>query len=1080
MERLSKTGLAVPDRVPWGTHLCQFYETKGDLLEVLVPYFKEGLLANEACVWITSDPLSVEEAIAALRAAVADLDQRLATGQMEIVPHETWYLRGGGFHVEALVTALEEKLAIALGQGYDGLRTTGDVSCVQDERWPSLIAYEEKIQAAIHAKKMISHCSYRQNLCTVAQVFQAVNAHDFAFVKRDGGWECIESKGTQRLLNRLLVKKHALDSSISPLVMTNLEGRVTYANPAAMKAWGYPSEREVLDRPVAEFVDDPGQLALYLNEVRTHGESVGELVAKRKDGTAFEAEIYGSLTRDDEGLPIGMMASCLDVTARKEAERQRAHRQRAEASLRDSEERLQTIVQNTSEIIYTLSSAGVFTYVSPAWPRLLGHDLPEVMGHRFAQFVHPDDIAACQVFLENVLTGEARWPSIEIRVRHKNGEWHWYRTSGSSGRDEQGQPICFIGVGENIDERKRNEQLLRQSHDELQAICTGIVEGLLITEIETTRIQRVNAAICQMLGYTERELLTMSIADLHPAEEVANDLDRFQATSEGRISINENRPVLRKDGTIFYADITGHRILYNGRPCLLALFRDITERKHAEERVRTSEERYRSLVENIRLGITLIDREHRIVMLNQAVGRFIDRPLPECVGQECFRVFRKQDAVCDQCPGLQAMRSGSPAEVDELRISSDGISSTVRIRAFPVLDAHGVPNGFIEVIEDITAQKRAAADLNRAKVAAEAANRTKSEFLANMSHELRTPMTAILGFSEILLDGPTKEEVTESAQTIQRNGQHLLSLINDILDLSKIEAGKQTADVRTCSPHPIVSEVVGMMQVRADAKGLALSVEFADDLPGQIRTDPLRLRQILVNLIGNAIKFTEMGRIRVVVQRDASCGEGGGLRFEVIDTGIGMSGEQLALLFQPLLAGGHLRPSQVRRHGSGPGHQQATGGDAGRGHHGVQRSRKGEHVPCDHRRGVAGRRASTTFRDRDRGSGFVIRKRGDSLELPDSPGRRRPRQPAVDCLPATQGGSRGCGGRGRSEGTRAGRGGRPDGWAVRPDFDGHADAGDGRLRSDPPTPCPGLPQTDHRLDGPRHEGGPPAVLGRGV
>ena len=158
-------------------------------------------------------------------------------------------------------------------------------------------------------------------------------------------------------------------------------------------------------------------------------------------------------------------------------------------------------------------------------------------------------------------------------------------------RDESGKPVRIAVVITDITEKKRAEEALRQSHDQLQAIYDGMVEGLLITDIDTKRLVRVNSSLCRMLGYGEEELLTKSIPDLHPPEEVTNDLGRFQAVAEGRVSINEDRPVLRKDGSIFYADITGHRILYERRPCLLALFRDITERKQAQEALRRSEKR---------------------------------------------------------------------------------------------------------------------------------------------------------------------------------------------------------------------------------------------------------------------------------------------------------------------------------------------------------------------------------------------------------------------------------------------------------------------------------------------------------
>ena len=156
--------------------------------------------------------------------------------------------------------------------------------------------------------------------CTASQFIQAVNSHDYAVVRRQSGWECIESKGRKQLLDRLLVKEHAIASSISPMVMMDLAGNVTYANPAALKAWGYESESEVLNRPAVEFWEDPEELTACVEKVRAEWQQRRELVAKRKDGSTFDAEVLGSLTLDDRGQPIGMVASCLDVTARKAAE----------------------------------------------------------------------------------------------------------------------------------------------------------------------------------------------------------------------------------------------------------------------------------------------------------------------------------------------------------------------------------------------------------------------------------------------------------------------------------------------------------------------------------------------------------------------------------------------------------------------------------------------------------------------------------------------------------------------------------------------------------------------------------------
>jgi signal transduction histidine kinase/CheY-like chemotaxis protein len=202
-----------------------------------------------------------------------------------------------------------------------------------------------------------------------------------------------------------------------------------------------------------------------------------------------------------------------------------------------------------------------------------------------------------------------------------------------------------------------------------------------------------------------------------------------------------------------------------------------------------------------------------------------------------------------------------------------------------------------------------AAELIAAKKAADLASRTKSDFLANMSHEIRTPMTAILGYADLLGDPGTSEaDRREYLQIIRRNGEHLLELINEVLDLSKIEAGKLIVQPVCCDPGPIVREVEQLMRLRAASKQLELIVELDSDVPPSVCCDPFRLRQILVNLVGNAIKFTDRGSVRIAIRRGAS----GRVRFDVTDTGIGMSTEQVGRLFRPFM---QADASTTRRHG---------------------------------------------------------------------------------------------------------------------------------------------------------------------
>jgi PAS domain S-box-containing protein len=235
----------------------------------------------------------------------------------------------------------------------------------------------------------------------------------------------------------------------------------------------------------------------------------------------------------------------------------------------------------------------------------------------------------------------------------------------------------------------------------------------------------------------------------------------------------------------------------------------------------------------------------------------------------------------------------------------DGSFYWVDATIVPFRGKQGQIEKYVAIRTDITAIKELEAQQELAKrhlvdalEDAEFANRSKSEFLANMSHEIRTPMTAILGFAEMISENATTPEVVDGIETIQRNGKHLLAVINDILDISKIEAGKMTVESLPCNPVQEVSDVVGLMRKRAEAKGLVLTAEFVGEFPELVQSDPIRLRQILINLLGNAIKFTEEGGVKLICQlvQDGALPH---LQFDIRDTGIGMTHEQASNLFQP-------------------------------------------------------------------------------------------------------------------------------------------------------------------------------------
>ncbi len=385
--------------------------------------------------------------------------------------------------------------------------------------------------------------------------------------------------------------------------------------------------------------------------------------------------------------------------------------------------------------------------------------------------------------------------------------------------------------------RKRLEENLRRSEERYHHLFDNLNDAVFLADIETGRIVETNHQAEVLLGKPRDEIVGMHQSLLHPPGKDEEYKRRFATHIEKGRAADYDGEVVRKDGTIVPVLVSASALTLGGRRLILGLFRDVTERKQADEQLR---------------------------------------------GQAALLKFKNFE--------LEAQRQQLRAQQEELVGTNAALE-----RAKETAEAAN------RELQDANWElKRAMEQSNRMAAAAEVANASKSEFLANMSHEIRTPMTAILGFSENLLDPDLSESDRLNAiNTIRRNGKHLLSIINDILDLSKIEAGKLEMECTRCSPLEMLADVKSLMRVRAEAKGLAFDVEYAGPVPETIQSDPTRLRQILINLLGNAIKFTETGGVRVAALCVNDEDRGARMQFDVIDTGVGMTAEQLARLFQP-------------------------------------------------------------------------------------------------------------------------------------------------------------------------------------
>ncbi len=313
-------------------------------------------------------------------------------------------------------------------------------------------------------------------------------------------------------------------------------------------------------------------------------------------------------------------------------------------------------------------------------------------------------------------------------------------------------------------------------------------------------------------------------------------------------------------------------------------------------------ERVRSALDTLTEGLLVLDNQERIMLANHAFARLIGKTPDDLLGVRVRQMpwVDEENSEAEK-PWVSVIGQRQPQKNAMLRLrDSAGVVRSFAVNCSPVLGQDGKYRGVLASFDDVTQLESQKIELHKSKEAAEAANQSKSEFLARMSHEIRTPMNAILGFADILRRGyeSSEQERREYLDTIHASGQHLLELINDILDLSKIESGRMQIERTRFSPHQAISDVVKVLRVKALQKGIRLDYAWEGPVPETILNDPTRLRQIATNIVGNAIKFTERGSVRLVLRHELD-GAASRLAIDVTDTGIGIRPESLGQLFQP-------------------------------------------------------------------------------------------------------------------------------------------------------------------------------------
>jgi PAS domain S-box-containing protein len=574
-KELRKSGIDIIGDVPWDTHLCLFYQTSEDLLNLLVPYFRAGLQNNEFCLWVTSEPSDEESVKKVLKKSVRNFDEYLVKGQLEIIPYTDWYLRNGTLDLKRVTEGWSIKLNHALASGYDGMRMTANTSWLKKKDWRRFMEYVKAGQDAIDKGNWLSICAYALNKCGAPEIIDVVSNYQFALIRRGNKWDTIERYERNRMKNELDRRVKELRclydvASISGAPDITLQQRFEEITHLLPRAFQYP---DIAFARIAingrEFRSDYYRKTKrrMSADIIVRGEKAGIVeVGYVKEPASTDNNLFSK----EERLLLDAVAERLGIIAE--------HRQ-IEDALRQSEKKFSTAF-NASPVMITISTLkdGRFIEVNDSFANFTGYSREEVIGRTSIEMGNWMFAEDRNKMLE-LLKEEGSVRNLEVESRHKSGEVRISQLSAEL--INIGNEPCILAVVNDITERKQSEELLK-------TVSFNSPLGIYIVQDE--KLQYANPQFQKLTGYSEKELLGKDLLSLVAIE----DSDAVKSSTV--FTLQEQNPypceyrILNKNGQIKWVLQTVSPIHYQGREAILGNLMDITERKYLERKVIEYEE----------------------------------------------------------------------------------------------------------------------------------------------------------------------------------------------------------------------------------------------------------------------------------------------------------------------------------------------------------------------------------------------------------------------------------------------------------------------------------------------------------
>jgi PAS domain S-box-containing protein len=711
-----------------------------------------------------------------------------------------------------------------------------------------------------------------------------------------------QKKLEQQLRDQQAYNRGLIESSVDGLITVDPSGTITDVNDRMCQMTGY-TRAELIGTPFADYFTEPSRARAGVEQTFREGvvtEYALTLISRtrRQLQVSFNASVF----RDPAGNVRGIFASARDIT----------DRVRLEEQLREQQTYLRGLIESSVDGLITVDPEGFITDVNEQMCRMTDYAREHLIGSSFKQyFTEPDraDMGVRRTLAEGVVT------NYELVLKTRTGRKATVSFNASVFRAADGRVQGIFASARDISEQARLQAQLAEQQVYNRSLIEASADALFAIALDGV-ITDVNEEATRLTGYSRKHLINSPFRDYFTEPERAS-VGVQQTFQEGRVIGYELVLITRYGRRITVSFNAGVFTDAAGQPLgILAAARDITAQKTLEMQLRDQQFYTRSLIESNIDALMTTDPLGLVTDVNQQMEALTGYSRNELIGSP-FKQYFTDPARAEEGIRL-VLREGKVTNYELTARSREGRETVVSYNAATFFDREGKLQGVFAAARDVTERKRFEQTLQEKNVELENANFAKDRFLASMSHELRTPLNAIIGFTGTLLmklPGPLTPDQEKQLATIQASAKHLLSLINDLLDLAKIESGKVELMLEPVMCQGVIEEVATTLRPLAEAKGLQFNVRVPpDDLV--LETDRRAFSQIIINLSNNAIKFTEKGEIRLELARRTANGRRL-TEVNVTDTGVGIRPEDQAKLFQ---AFEQVDPSSARRHeGTGLG-----------------------------------------------------------------------------------------------------------------------------------------------------------------